>query len=121
MNSPPDQLKIHGLRIPTIIGTEDFERNHDQEVIVDLILEADLSTSCKSDDLQDTIDYAKLTDKIVEHVTDSRYRLIESLADGIADIALGHRLVEQVTVEVKKPQGLGLAESAAIKITRSNW
>ena len=49
----------------------------------------------------------------------SHYRLVEALAQAVADVCLAHRAVQRVTVCVDKPLALRFARSVAVEITRT--
>ena len=60
------KIHITNLRLRAIIGTNDWERNHKQDVIINLAIDYDALRPSKSDHLKDTIDYKKLTKKIIK-------------------------------------------------------
>jgi dihydroneopterin aldolase len=51
-------------------------------------------------------------------VEDSRYYLLEALAEAIAAVCLKHRGVKGVRVRVDKPGALRFARSVAVEIER---
>lgn len=114
----PDRIKINDLSVRAIIGTEDYEREARQELLLNLTLFTDVKKAGKTDELQYTIDYSRLKENIVEMVDQSNFQLIEALAEEIARIALRCERVEKVKVSVSKPGALNLAGSAEVQITR---
>ncbi len=113
-----DKIRINDLAIPCIVGTEDFEREIRQKIIVNLEIITDSRRAGKTDDLNDTIDYSKLSEDIYSLVTEEEAYLIEVLAQEIADLTLGFDGAREVTVSVQKPAALPLARSAEVEITR---
>lgn len=113
-----DRIYIHDLTIPCLIGINEDERLAKQEININIILEADIKKACESDDIKDTVDYKKLKVKIVDHIKDSSYFLIEKLASVIVDICLENKLVKQATVKVDKPHALSYARTVSVEITR---
>lgn len=115
-----DTLYINDLIVPCIIGVFDHERKNKQNVIINVALTVNTQKAGQTDDITDTVSYHDLSVEIIETVSISSYKLIEKLAQVIADICLKDKRVQQVTVHVEKPKALALAKSSAIEITRTN-
>lgn len=115
-----DRIKINDLSVRAIIGTEDYERETRQELLLNLTLFTDVKKAGKTDELQYTVDYSQLKEKIVEMIDQSNFQLIEALAEEIARIALSYERVEKVKVTVGKPGALNLASSAEVQIVRES-
>ncbi|MEN6415857.1 MAG: dihydroneopterin aldolase [Armatimonadota bacterium] len=113
-----DRILIKGLALRCIIGTNGDERHEKQDVTIDVALLADLSTPCRTDRLEDTIDYRALKKSIMAMVESSSYYLIEALAEQIAQICLENPMVIQAQVAVEKPSALRFARSVGVEITR---
>lgn len=114
-----DKIKINELSIRCIIGSEDYEREEEQEVLISLTLYGDFSRAARTDDLQHTVDYSELKEKVTNIARKSKFQLIEALAQRTAEIALEYEKVEKVTVSVKKLSALRFTDSAEVEITRS--
>lgn len=113
-----DKIFIRELALNCIIGCYPEERNARQKIVINLEMRCDLRTAGRSDDLNDTVDYFAIKELIVQLAEESRFHLIESLADRIATIALADDKVQQVVVTIDKPGALQLAKSSAVEITR---
>lgn len=113
-----DRILIADLGLRCIIGVNEDERRDKQDVVINLALSADLSTACRSDRFEDTVDYRAIKKAIVALVEDSRFFLIEALAGAIADLCLKFPAVREVTVRVDKPLALRFARSVAVEIVR---
>lgn len=98
-----DQLAVRGIEVHAHHGVFDFERRDGQTFLVDLLLGLDTSAAATTDDLARTVDYGALVDEVVAAVQKDPVDLIETLAQRIADVCLGHALVETVEVTVHKP------------------
>ena len=114
----PDRILIEGLRVRCVIGVSERERRAKQEVVIDVALHADLRSAGRSDDIADTIDYSAVAESVVDHVAGSRFRLLEALAESVADVCLAHARVTRVDVRIRKPGALDLADSAGVEIAR---
>lgn len=110
--------RIKNLRLRAIIGINDWERKHKQDLIINLEFEFDGTQASRSDHIDHTVDYKKLTKQIIHDVEQSEYFLLEKLADHILDIVMRDQQVLRAIVEVDKPQALRFADSVSITSTR---
>lgn len=113
-----DKIYIKDLMIRTIIGTREDERLNKQDVVMNIVLWAELGKAGKSDDIGDTVNYRTINKKIVSMVESSQYHLVEALADRIANLCLEDEAVHKVEVRVEKPGALRFARSVGVEITR---
>jgi FolB domain-containing protein len=97
-----DHILVHGLRVETRVGWTDEERARPQAVLVDLDVEIDATSAARSDDLGDTVDYAKVVAEVAREVSSREERLLEALAAGVADVVSAMKGVKGVSVEVAK-------------------
>ena len=113
-----DRLIVRGLALRCIIGVNPGEREHLQDVRIDLDLYADLSTASRTDSLGDSVDYRAIKRQVVERVESSSFLLIERLAGEVAEICLLHPAVRKVRVRVEKPGALRSARSVGVELVR---
>ncbi len=113
-----DRIIIRDLALRCIIGVNEQERREKQDVVINVVIEADLSGPAKTDNFDDTVDYRSIKKEICALVEVSQRNLIEALAGDVAALCLRHRGVERVTVTVDKPGALRFARSVAVEITR---
>jgi 7,8-dihydroneopterin aldolase/epimerase/oxygenase len=99
-----DRITITGLRARGRHGWYDWEREQVQEFVVDVELTVDTRAAGLSDDLADTVDYGALATTVAAIVEGEPVRLVEALAQRIADACLTDPRVESATVTVHKPQ-----------------
>lgn len=97
-----DLLRIRGLKAETVIGVPEEERRTAQAVFIDAELSLDLKPAAESDDLRQTVDYGALIGDIVALAAEGERRLLETLAEEIAQLVLRNEVVTAVTVEVAK-------------------
>lgn len=114
-----DKIYIRDLLLRCIVGIFDEERKNKQDVLVNLVLEADLSRAGRSDDINDTVDYKTLTKRVVTAVESSSFFLVERLAEAIAGICLSAPGVKTARVTVEKPGALRYARSVGVEIERT--
>jgi 7,8-dihydroneopterin aldolase/epimerase/oxygenase len=102
--TPRDELALRGLRVHGHHGILDFEREHGQEFVVDVVLRLDTGPAASSGDLAATVDYSVLADRLAAAVSTDPVDLIETLAERLAEICLHLAPVADVDVTVHKPQ-----------------
>lgn len=117
-----DQIVLTGIHGFGYHGLFEQERKDGQDFFVDLTLSVDLTAAAQSDAIEDTVNYAEITDLVVEEITTNPVNLIEKLAARIAERVLNqHIKVQIVTVTVHKPQAPVAAQlkDIAVVVTRS--
>lgn len=119
MESPLDRLLIRDLPVRARIGVYESERGQPQDLIVNIVLHADLRAACESDRIEDTPDYFEIEAEVIRAVESSSFYLIERLAEHIAEVCLRNEKVLGVDVTVDKPAAPQRARSVAVSISRS--
>jgi dihydroneopterin aldolase len=115
-----DVIEVRGLRAAGICGVLPEEQQRTQPLVVDLDLVADLTGAGASDDLNHTVDYGAVADRVNRVVTTERFSLLERLAARIAEECLVDPRVIEVTVAVRKlrPPVPELVDTTGVRITR---
>ena len=98
-----DKIFLHELKIETIIGIWEWERKIRQTVVIDLEMSADIAKAAATDDVADTLNYKSVAKRVQGFVADSRFQLVETLAEKIAEIIRDEFDVAWVRVKVHKP------------------
>jgi dihydroneopterin aldolase len=117
-----DQIVLTSIHGFGYHGLFEQERKDGQDFFVDLTLEVDLKAASQSDAIVDTVNYAEITDLVVDEITSNPVNLIEKLAARIAERVLNqHPKVDSVTVTVHKPQAPVAAQlkDIAVVVSRS--
>jgi 7,8-dihydroneopterin aldolase/epimerase/oxygenase len=97
-----DTVFIDNLRLDCRVGVTDEERRKPQKVVVDVALSLDLSRAAASKNVEDTVDYREAKRLVSEFVSTGEFVLLESLAEGVAALALDSFEVERAVVRVRK-------------------
>jgi 7,8-dihydroneopterin aldolase/epimerase/oxygenase len=100
----PDQIVLRGLRAKGNHGVYAWERERGQTFQVDAVLELDTRHAAAGDDLERTVNYAELAKQLYAVLSGEPVHLLETLAQRLADVCLGHSLVDAVEITVHKPQ-----------------
>ena len=110
-------IRIDNLKLRAIIGIYGWEREHKQDVIINVKMDFDASKSIKSDSIEDTVDYKVITKRIIKEVEASDFQLLEKLTQMILSIVMDNSQVQEATVRVDKPFALRFADSVSIELT----
>jgi len=113
-----DKIFLNDLQIDTIIGIYDWERETLQTLSFDLEMDWDIAKAAKSDDIEDTLDYGAIATTIVTFVEASRYQLIETLAEDLAELLLQSYPIPKLKLILSKPVALHGQNIARIVIER---
>lgn len=113
-----DRILIKDLLLRGIIGINDWEREKQQDILVNVTLFGDLRPAGESDDIVDAVNYRTITKKIIKHVESSERFTVEALAADIARICLAAPGVQRTRVRVEKPGALRFARSVGVEIER---
>lgn len=114
-----DKIHIEGLEVLALIGVYDWERKHQQRLIVDVELSADLSMAAQTDDVEKTLNYAEIAQGITVFAANSQFKLIEALASHMVDWLLQtFPLLKVVRLKLSKPDILANAKNVAVEFTK---
>lgn len=100
-----DKIIIKGLRIFAYHGVNPEEKRDGQPFELDVTLFLSLRRAGRSDDLRDTVSYAKAAKTVLRVMTQESDDLLERAADRVAEqLLLEYHEVKRVEVLLKKPQ-----------------
>ena len=113
-----DIIFLRGLQIETIVGVFDWERVNRRIVVLDLEMATDNRKAANSDAIEDALDYAAVTKRIVAFVEQSSYFLVETLAERICEIIRTEFAVPWVRLTLNKKGAIQNASDVGIIIER---
>lgn len=113
-----DRIFLRDLRVETIIGIYDWERETPQTVSIDLELATDVARAAASDDIADALDYKAIAKRLIAFVGASRFQLVETLAESIATLLREEFGVPWVRVTVNKGGAIRGASAVGVEIER---
>jgi dihydroneopterin aldolase len=115
-----DRIELEGMVFSGRHGVRPAEREEPQEFRVDVEVDADLLEPGRSDRVEDTVDYRRIRSIARDVIEGESAKLIETLAQRIAERVLELERVATVSVRVaKRPQSMRPIDAAAVKIKRS--
>jgi dihydroneopterin aldolase len=113
-----DKILVEGLEVRCIIGTLPRERKTKQTLSIDLEFPVSVRRAARRDNLKDAINYKKIADRTAEFVSTSRFYLIETLAENLAQILLREFQLKELLLRIRKPAALKNAKSVGVEIVR---
>lgn len=110
-------IKIENLKLRTIVGIYDWEKEKKQDVIINIELEFDGTKAIESDSIEDTIDYKTITKEIIDMVEGTEFNLIERIAGDAMKIVMKNEKVDKASVRVDKPGALRFTDTVSVTQT----
>lgn len=115
-----DIIFIRDLRLNIKVGIYDWERVAPQTVQFDLEIGIPGTRAGQSGAIADTIDYAKVVQRIEENLRDNKIQLLEKLAEHIAGLVTGEFKAPWVKVSVTKLAALKNVKQLGVTIERGS-
>jgi dihydroneopterin aldolase len=113
-----DIIFLTGLTTECIIGIWDWERKVKQKVVIDLEMGADIRKAAASDTIDDTLDYKRVSKRLLQFVGDSEFQLVETLTERIAQVIVTEFDVPWVRVRLNKQGAIRGSRDVGIQIER---
>ena len=110
-------LFVRSLPVDCIIGIHPFERASRQRLLISLTLTADFSAAAERDEITHAIDYTALAARIEAFAQAGKFRLIETLAERLAD-ELFEAPMQSLEVEIVKPAALAQTREVGVRTER---
>ena len=101
-----DTVYVHGLTVDTVIGIFDWEREIRQTVVLDVEMAVDISPSAATEDIDRTVSYKDVSDRLTQFVEQSEFLLVETMAEQIAGLILTEFAVPFVRIKLGKPDAM---------------
>ncbi|MDN4503532.1 dihydroneopterin aldolase [Alteromonadaceae bacterium BrNp21-10] len=114
-----DKILIQGLQVSSLIGVYDWERTSQTALLVDIEIDVDLAPAGDSDDVADTLDYAKVAELLQLTAKQSTFQLLEALAAAMIAALFAQFNCHKIQLTLSKPNILADASNVAIQLTRT--
>jgi FolB domain-containing protein len=114
-----DKVIIKDMLARGIIGVNDREREHPQDILINIVVFTDTRRSAETDDIADCVNYRSLAHRTRAHAETAARFTVEALANDLADICLEEKGVKTVIVRVEKPGAVRFSVSVGVEIERS--
>lgn len=113
-----DIVYINDLRIETIIGIYDWERDIRQVISIDLEMAADNRKAAATESIDDALNYKAVAKRLIQFVEESEFQLVETLAERIAEIVLDEFKVDWLRLKLGKPGAVTGSKEVGVIIER---
>jgi dihydroneopterin aldolase len=97
-------IEVTGLSLYTHHGVTTAEQEVGQRLVLDLRMEVGEADATVTDMVDDTIDYAKVCERVALVAQQRSYKTLERLCSAIADRLLSDFGAEEVWVKATKPE-----------------
>ena len=114
-----DIIYLRELKIETVIGIFDWERQIKQTVVLDIDMATDVAAAAATDHIDDALDYKSVTKRVIQFVESSEYQLVETLAEKIAELLRNEFNIPWLKLTVNKRGALRGARDVGVVIERS--
>jgi 7,8-dihydroneopterin aldolase/epimerase/oxygenase len=117
--SAPDRIFLRGLEIDCIIGFIEWERRIRQTVVFDLEMPVDCRHAALTDEVADTLDYKKVSKRVIAFVEASEFKLVETLAHRTALLLLEEFGMDWIRLSINKPGAIRGSRDVGVSIYRT--
>ncbi|MEM8935744.1 MAG: dihydroneopterin aldolase [Pseudomonadota bacterium] len=118
-SAPQRKVFVTGLALDAFIGVYPEEQGTAQPVKIDIELDVVEPSEPDGDRLEDVVCYNRLTNGVKAIIAEGHIKLVETLAERIASLAMANAMVLSVRVRVEKPNALQEAVAAGVEIFRT--
>ena len=115
-----DIVYIRDLKIDTVIGIYDWEREIKQTVSLDLEMAHDIRRAAETDNIEYTLNYKAVAKRLIAFVSESEFLLVETMAERCADIVRSEFSVPWLRLRLSKPGAVRGAKDVGVIIERGN-
>ena len=126
MSQPDAIIRIKNLRLRTFIGIKEEEIANRQDIVINVVIHypavnvaihypADKARD--SEDINDALNYRTITKRIISHLENGRFSLLEKLTQDVLNIACEHHWVTYAEVEIDKLHALRYADSVSMTMS----
>jgi len=117
MPQPDAVIRIKNLRLRTFIGIKDEEIANRQDIVINMVIHYPAEKARASEDINDALNYRTITKRIIQHVENNRFFLLEKLTQDVLDIAREHHWVTYAEAEIDKLHALRYADSVSMTMS----
>ncbi len=118
-NRPQRTVFVRDLILDAYIGAYESEQGVTQPVHINMEVEVTEPSAPEGDRLEDVLCYGKLTQGVKAIIAEGHIKLVETLAERVASLALSHAMALSVRVRIEKPNAIPEAGAAGVEILRT--
>lgn len=110
---------VRDLEIVASIGVYQAEHHYEQRILVSVELMVEDNYDGASEKLADVLDYGALVASMEQLIQSGHFKLLETLAERIAELCLADHRVVSTKVRIEKPDIIPACRSVGIEIERA--
>jgi D-erythro-7,8-dihydroneopterin triphosphate epimerase len=111
------KIRIQDLRLRTFIGINDEEKKNRQDVVINIRIHYHAEKAVSFNVIEEALNYRTITKKIIKHVEDNRFLLLERMTDEVLSLVMEHPEVMWADVRIDKPHALRFSDSVSITLS----
>jgi D-erythro-7,8-dihydroneopterin triphosphate epimerase len=113
---PLATINVTNLRLRTYIGFNAEEKVKQQDVVINMEIRYRLPEEALQDHVEDALNYKTITKRVIQHVEEGRFLLLEKLVGDVLAICSDHPAVVWSRVTIDKPHALRFADSVSLSL-----
>ena len=115
-----DRIFIEELTVFAQIGVYDWEQQIKQKLLFDVEMAWDCRQAAQTDDVRFCLNYAEVSDFIIQYVQSKPFLLLERVAYEVAEQLQQRFHLHWLRIKLRKPQAVAQARSVGIIVERGN-
>ena len=113
-----DLIFIEELTVFAQIGVYDWEQQIKQKLVFDLEMAWDCKQAAKTDDVANCLNYAEVSQVIIDYVESKPFLLIERVAYEVAELLESRYQLQGLKIKLSKPKAVAQARNVGVLIIR---
>ena len=113
-----DRVFIEELTVFAQIGVYDWEQQIKQKLVFDLEMAWDCKQAAETDDVAYCLNYAEVSQVIIDYVERKPVLLIERVAYEVADLLESCYQLQGLKIKLSKPKAVAQARNVGVLIVR---
>lgn len=113
-----DRIFIEELTVFAQIGVYDWEQQIKQKLVFDLEMAWDCNQAAETDDVVYCLNYAEVSQAIIDYVESKPFLLIERVAYEVADLLESRYELQGLKIKLSKPKAVAQARNVGVLIVR---
>lgn len=114
-----DKIFLRELKVDAVIGIWEWERRIEQTVSIDLEMATDARAAAADDSIDAALNYKEIAKHVTRFTSESRFQLVESLAEAVAKLIVTEHGVAWVRVAVSKPGAIEGSRDVGVVVERT--
>lgn len=113
-----DRIFIEELTVFAQIGVYDWEQQIKQKLVFDLEMAWDCKQAAETDDVEYCLNYAEVSQVIIDYVGSKPFLLIERVAYEVAELLELRYQLQGLKIKLNKPKAVAQARNVGVLIIR---